>query len=545
MSVAARAQPRRGAALRPSLGALSRWSTPAWGAIGVTAAFVGLTCWWLTQDRSIPVFDAGDHLETAVLFHKMISSGDLLGPFNYESPYPPLTESIGALSAFIGGVSVAAPIVGENLIFVTLLALGCYRTGRMLFGASAGLLAVAFVLGSPLLIAQLHVFMLDAPETAMVAVSIWLLLASSDFSRVGIAAVAGLAVGVGALTKVQYPPFVIGMILMMLLRGGWRNRRGLVVFAVVALVVALPWYLDHLSQFATFAHIANPHAGVPNGDTPPTFSLGNLGWYLWNILNSQFLAPLFAFIVVGAIWMSITVYRHRRVALAPASGQSDRFGMMLELLAGAVVAWLLITVTPSHDIRYAMPLMPYLAVIATGWIFSLPRVGRRVAIAVVVAGVCANTLSTTFGVGGTVQVALAHPLPAGEELADDVKIYSNQGFIVAGPQRDGDVPGLLDALRREGVEVVTFVTSQLESADFSGEGLGVLVMIAGMTPSVETALANTTPAAVVLTHQSVSSGLPAPCTTLSDGTGVWVLRRNPGTGGVGFYCPLRHPRYYS
>ena len=100
---------------------------------------------------------------------------------------------------------------------------------------------------------------------------------------------------------------------MALVRGGWRNRRGLGAFVVVALLVAGPWYLRHLSEFNTFLQVAGPHEGVPNGDTPPTFSIGNLGWYFWNILNSQFLAPLFALIVGGLIWTVGSLLRYRRV----------------------------------------------------------------------------------------------------------------------------------------------------------------------------------------------------------------------------------------
>ena len=40
-----------------------------------------------------------------------------------------------------------------------------------------------FVLGSPLLIEQFHVFMIDAPEAALVAVAVWLILASDRFAR--------------------------------------------------------------------------------------------------------------------------------------------------------------------------------------------------------------------------------------------------------------------------------------------------------------------------------------------------------------------------
>jgi hypothetical protein len=40
-----------------------------------------------------------------------------------------------------------------------------------------------------------------------------------------------------------------------------------------------------------------------------------------------------------------------------------------------------------------------------------------------------------------------------------------------------------------------------------------------------------------------ASGAP-PCTRLSDGTGVWVVRYDAAAGKLAFYCPTRSPRYY-
>jgi 4-amino-4-deoxy-L-arabinose transferase-like glycosyltransferase len=515
--------------------ALPWWSGYAWGAIGAAVAFIALTCWWLTQDRSIPIYDAGDHLEVAFRFHDMIQAGNLLGPFNYESPYPPLGALVGAIATFIGGVNVAAPIIGENVVFVPLLVLGCYQTGRLLFDARAGLLAAIFVLGSSLLIAQLHVFMLDAPETAAVAVAIWLLLASEDFGRIGVAALAGVAVGLGMLVKVQFAPFIVGIVLLALLRGGWRNRRGFAIFAVIALVIAVPWYLNHLAEFSTFTRDAGPHEGVPTGDAPATFTLANFAWYFWNILNAQFLAPLYALIVGGTIWLAATLLRRR----------PDRFGSRLEFFGGAIIAWLLITLTPAHDIRYGMPLMPYLAVIATGWIVYLPRHARLLAIAVLALGVSANTLGTTFGVGGTAQVKFVNPTPAGEELADTVTLYSNESLLVAGPRRDGDVPGLLVALRGNGVRTIAWSLEQSTQPDFSYEGLAPLARIAELAPAIGRGLEfSHSPQVATLVHEPVTAHSPPVCTTLSDGTGVWVVRYDSAARKLALYCPARRPRYY-
>ncbi len=565
--------------------AVSQWSGYAWGAIGATTAFIALTCWWLTQDRSIPIYDAGDHLETAFLFHQMLRSGELLGPLNHESPYPPFAPLVGALAVFIGGVHVAPPIIGENLVFVSLMALGCYQTGRLLFGSKAGMLAAVFVLGSALLIAQFHVFMLDAPEGAVVAVSIWLILACDDFSRVGTAGVAGLAVGVGLVTKVQYPGFVAGILAVALLRGGWRNRRGLLTFAAVAVVVAGPWYIDHLTQFSTFLKVSTENPIVVPGDVPPTLSFANFTWYFWNMLNSQLMVPLFALLVGGTVWMAVTLFRHRREAWgahlgagllaggtqasgrtaarsvsasrSAAAGTGERstgerpprgegaLGARLEFFAGALVAWLVITATPSHDIRYGIPMLPYLAVIATGWIVHLPRAASWAAIAVLALGVVANTLGTTFGVGKTEAVTLVNPPPAGEDYADTVTFYSTAGFLVAGPHRDGDVPGLLEVLHRDGVRTLAWSGRQSREPDFDTEGLLPLTRIAELAPIVtgppEFSSASNT---ATLLHLPVTAGAPPPCARLTDGTGVWVGRYNPASGKVELYCPYRSPQFY-
>ncbi len=512
---------------------ISRWSGSAWGAIGVTVGFIAITCWWLTQDRSIPIFDAGAHLETAIYFHEQLQLGHLLEPFNNVSQYPPLAHLVGALAMFVGGVNLATPIIAENLVFVSLLTLGCYQTGRLLFSSRAGLLAVIFVLGSPLLIAQFHVFMLDAPETALVAVSMWLLLASEDFSRLRMAGFAGLAVGGGLLVKVQFPFFLAGIVLVALSRGGWRHWRGLALFVAVALVIGAPWYIDHLSELSTITKLAGTESGALAGDQPPTVSSANLLWYFWSTLNSQLFLVLFLLVVGGSIWTTVAVVR-----------KEDRGGPRLEFLVGAFVAWLAITLTPHHDLRYDMPLMPYLAVIGTGWLVHLPRVPRLAGATVLVLAVLANTLSTSFGTGGQVEAKLVDAPPNTEAYPDRVVLYSNRGFLVAGPRRDGDIPGLFKALRNEGVEVVAFNEGQIEAADFSGEGLGPLAMIAGLLPSVETALANSSEAAVAVIHQSVSPSLPPACTTLSDGTGVWLLRLDQMSARVTYYCPFRRPQYY-
>ena len=226
-----------------------RWPTAAWVSIGLGALFIAATCWWLSRDRSIPIDDAALHLGSAIDAYEALSAGHLLKALTGSAPYPPLTFLVGALGVFVGGVGVAPPIIAQNLIFVLLLALGCYKVGRLAFGPLAGLLAVVFALGSPMIIEEFHEFMLDAPEAAMVAVAVWGILATERFSRLGVSALAGVAVGLGMLSKETFVFFVAGVALATAVRGGRRAWRGVAVFVAVALVIALPWSSTSFPRF--------------------------------------------------------------------------------------------------------------------------------------------------------------------------------------------------------------------------------------------------------------------------------------------------------
>lgn len=281
-------------------------------------------------------------------------------------------------------------------------------------------------------------------------------------------------------------------------------------------------------------HLAGAGSGAASGNVAPTLSVANFTWYFWSTLNSQLFAPLFILALGGTVWTTVALVRRGDFAGDP----------RLEFLVGGVVAWLAITLTPHHDIRYDMPLLPYLAVIGTGWIVHLPRLPRLAATGTLALAVTANTLATTFGVGGLSAIKLVKSPPATEAFPDQIVFYSNRGFLVAGPQRDGNVPGLFQALRRDGVELIAFDLKQSQGPDFSFEGLLALALIAKVSLYPEPSLAKRSPTVAALIHQPISPGAPATCARLSDGTGVWVVRLNPASGKLAYYCPLRRSHYY-
>lgn len=515
---------------------VSAWSAAAWTALGVTVAFVALTCWWLSQDHAMPYGDAAEHLMTAFVFHEDLRAGDLLGPLRYHSVYAPLTPFVGSLAIFLGGRTVAAPVLAENLVFVPLLALGCYHVGRLAFGRTAGALAVVFALGSPLLIEQFHVLMLDAPQAALVAACVWLVLASDRFRRVDLAAAAGVAAGFGLVAKQSFALYVAGFVVLVLLRGGgWRNRRGLAAFIAVAFLIAAPWYLAHLTEAGTFTGAAGGGPTVPVLAKPPLASLDNLLWYFWATANGLLFAPLLAFALVGVGIAAVRVVRWR-----------DPSDLTPELLGGLALAWLALTVLPHHDLRYTMPLIVYVAVLATGWIPRLKATPRTAATALLAAAVVATTLGATFGVGHRSDTPLPGnrfaPRGEGVPRSGGLTLYAAHDLLVSGPRDGGDFLGLLKALRRAGVRDILWSDAEapLWETDYNANGLLTFARMARLHVPSGAIDPNRLEArqAFMLRRRTFPEAGP-PCTRLPNGDGVWVSLGAPTSAEALSWCANR------
>jgi 4-amino-4-deoxy-L-arabinose transferase-like glycosyltransferase len=522
---------------------LRRLDATVWIAAGLTLLFFAISAWWLAADRAVPDFDSGRHLFDAFAVHDALRAGQLGFPFTTFNNYPPLVHLLGGLAAVIGGVRVAPPVLAQNLIFLPLLAAGCYGAGRRAFGPLAGVLAVVFALGTPMLISQLHVFLLDAPEAAMVAVSAWAILASERFSRPGISAMAGLACALGLLTKQTFPIFVAGLIVVALLRGGWRNWRGVLAFAAVLVVVGAPWYLGHLGELR---HLTQGAAGGGGGGggvthnesggvTPDRWSRKNFGWYFWNLVNLQLLLPLAVLAVGGTFACVVRFLRHRT--------NSD---VTPELVAGALVAYAGSTYLSLKDPRYTLPALVYMAVLGTGWIPMLRVKLRVAAIATLGAIAVVNTVAVSFGVGRDVRVLLPGA-PKNSGLHERAfTFYSPDGYVRGGPERQPDVLGVMRKLRERGVRLVDFDGGSANVPAFNLEGLRALARIAQLRQPPVYEPQKLGPNDAFFLRRSPVVGDPPPCGRFGDGTGLYVELGNPVKPFADYtlVCPGHHPAVY-
>lgn len=417
------------------------------------AVFVLLSAWWLLYDNRLPGGgDPGRHLSTTLAYADLLAAGDLGSIVSLDGDpdgffYPPLARLVGAVPGALGLAVEDWGTIALNLVFVPLLAAGCYGIGRRTYGPRAGMLAAIFALGSPIVLSMFHVFLLDAPLAAMVAVATWALLASERFGKRRESVLAGVLIGLAILVKTAAPLFVVGPIVVMLLGGGWRRWQNVLLMLVAALVVAAPYHLVHLDTVLDVSEqSAGPGAGATAFGAYSKYSLENLVWYGWVALNIQYLAPLVGLFLVGLVAAVRELRQRPNVA---------------ELLAGLVVGYLAATLVLSiRDPRYTLPLIAFAAVIATGWIATSGRRWVRVAgSAVLAVAIAANVAAATVGAP---EIKLNGTDEGFGDLAEPgaVTFLDDRGYVVGVPRDNPLWQDLLDAAERDGLKTAAITVRE-------------------------------------------------------------------------------------
>jgi hypothetical protein len=467
-----------------------------------------------------------------------VQSGDLLAPFTWESEsdfsYPPLVRSVGALTELVGLAVHEWATIALNLLFVPILAAGCYLTGRLVFGPMAGLLAVVFALATPMTAQMFHVQMLDGPLAATVAIAFWALLACDGFRDRRRSILAGALIGLALLVKSPAALFLAGPFAVMLARGGWRQWRSLAWLAGAALVVAAPYYAVHLGDYLTLTGEAagassdpwtREHGAIYDG--AERFTLENLGWYFWAAVNNQYLLPFFALLVVGVIFCL------RRI----------RTPYVAELLAGLVGGYLAMTALAVHDSRYTLPLVVFAAVIATGWIAAGARAWASAAgLGVLFVAAAINFAGSTMGVIGTTRLTLfehgAGGLVTDLTVPGALTIADQRGYVVGERRPDPFWESLFAAAESDGVnsahlDVKQAVTWGVEQVGFNmmSRAWGIQGPFTVEAPSRRTDIIVETWWAVDRRF-AAAEGLGRPCGIVEDGIASPVLTGLPQDEGT-------------
>jgi len=382
-------------------------------------SITALNLLWLSKEPRPPHWDMARHLGDSLIYLNTFQLSHPLLPIETYTYYPPFTYWVTDLFyAFLGtGLWVA---ILSNAVFIAILAFASYGIGKSLWNRRIGLLSAIFVLTTPVMVSNFKEYMLDAPLTAMVALGLYLLIRTESFSRRRPSVLFGAACGLGLLTKWTFPfflalPLVASGVAAL---GPAIRRRSLVPLqnlgaaAVVGFLICGYWYLHNRGQLS---HDASLYSGLAvYKGLPHVASVSSLLWYFWTLLNYQLYAGPFVLFVIGMV----LVFRRNDSAM--------RNLQPVLLILGTYVAFAL---QYNKDVRYTLPMLPAVGVVAISWTEYLkPRARRWLTGAIAAYGVVAFLAisfgtsllpkDVTLGTGGT---------------SPGVTFFAQHGYIIGPP----------------------------------------------------------------------------------------------------------------
>lgn len=348
-----------------------------WALVGLAFVLLaGVAAVWVALDARPPEWDHANHLERAVKCARDLDAGAVQAILERSSFYPPLVPCAAGLlyrrlpSDVAAGQAVIVLFLGIGMAAV-------YRLGRRVWSGPAGVAAAVMFGTAPFVVFSTLRFQLDLPLAAMVAVTLTALHASEGFDRLGWSLAAGVAAGLGMLTKPTFAVYVVPVALWVLVRGSRRASllKGALA-TVLAAAISLPWYGPRIFGLPTQLANRSFKNAVLEGK-PEAFSAAGLLFY------PTWIVPQLGVLTVLLALAGIVIAVRRRLIFP---------------LVAVIVPAIVVVLIPNKDLRYALPLLPAATVLAGLALDPWPRLPRRgLAAALVIAGAL-QVSATAFGV---------------------------------------------------------------------------------------------------------------------------------------------------
>jgi 4-amino-4-deoxy-L-arabinose transferase-like glycosyltransferase len=299
---------------------------------------------WIARDTRPPFWDMADKQTAALHIYDAFANFGVralvLIPRVTEF-YPPLYQSVVAAFYALFGKTIDAA-QWANLPAIALLFIATYAVGRtLLMNPLAAATAAVLVNFYPYLLWLSRETLVDYWLTAMVALAIWLLILTREFSDRTKSIAFGVICGLGMLTKWTFAFFLVLPALWMA-RKNWRNAG---IAAGTAALVAAYWYIPAGQSLLTLYRI-NSAQSVTEGD-PNRLTLQAIIFYVRAMEGYQLFLPLFLLFIAGSILLAKNFER-------------EWIPVVLWIIGG----WLGLMFFQNKDPRYTAPLLPAVALIS-------------------------------------------------------------------------------------------------------------------------------------------------------------------------------------
>jgi 4-amino-4-deoxy-L-arabinose transferase-like glycosyltransferase len=298
-----------------------------------------------------------------------------------------------------------------NIVYLGLLLGGIYLLGAHLYGRSAGLLAAFVAATFTATVNYSRDYLLEFPATAFVTLGMYALLRSETFRRRPWCVAFGALVGCSVLTKTMTGVFFIGPVLFVLVCVVWQHRlnaavlRNFLLAVVVGILVAAVWWGPNFrTAFRYLVYYGFQAGSVPYSEgVAGILSLENLSYYALHLMNHG-LSFLYALLFAGLIifvgskaCLGADRPNLEDIAIGPTAASQANY-LWVWLLSG----YLILTLVPNKgEERYALPLLPAMALLLSG---GIEAIGRR--------WVRRGMIALTLVVGGFNYLGLTYDLPS-------------------------------------------------------------------------------------------------------------------------------------
>ncbi len=329
---------------------------PGLALIGILVALVvcfvpalGLHDWWYPDEPDVvlPAIEMARRADWVVPTHNGVAWLD----------YPPLAYWGARVCGLIDGITPFASRL-PSVLFAGFMLIATWLIGRRLINDRAAILAAVVLLATPLMWFQITSIQADIGYAGLQAMGLaWYVIGDARSGAASWAWRIGAFVCFGAAMLGKGP---LGMLLPGLIltcwhvwNREWRRFVSLAPLALVALAVALPWYL-FLIQRLGFETVAN-ELYLQNFDRFSSSNRGHGGkgvLYYFTRLAGDF-AP-WVVLIVGAL---VQGFRTRR---------ADRGWRLLAVWA--VVPMLFFTCASTKRNVYLLPIYPALALLVADWL---------------------------------------------------------------------------------------------------------------------------------------------------------------------------------
>jgi hypothetical protein len=269
------------------------------------------------------------------------------------------------------------------------------------------------------------------------------------------------------LVKESFAYWLLGLVVVMIVRGGWRRPVNLALSGIAAFAISLPWYIPKRDDLAQTAQIASDFA---NNNDPTrgydVYSFTNVVWWFWALTFALLLVPMTAYFFGGMIHTFVQKVRHR---------PGPRFTP--ELFVAGLVGFLITAFTLTPDHRYILPGLVFMAVFGTAWLAYVRRPIAIAGVAILVAVFAINTVMTNFGPREEARW-LIDPLPYGN--ARSFTFFSGNGFAWTNQPFDGKMLDMLQAGRARGATQFAMDPNMANDNQFTISGLTQMARTVGI-----------------------------------------------------------------